>query len=432
MARTFIILTWLVIGFATPSTLFAEQLQTNTTPQGIDLERIARIGPVLRRYVDDGNIPGFSVAVARRGRIVYRDMYGFQDLEQKIPITEDTMFRVYSISKPVTSTLAMILYEEGRFQISDAISKYMPEFAEPRIYSSGTKENFKTKPATRPITVRNLLTHTSGLSYGFMTGPDDVVDQLYAAERILSYLGGEVRVTPEKLAERIAAQPIRFNPGEAFHYGVSIDVLGLLLERVTGERLGDLMKDRIFDPLGMSNTGFWVPEEKMSKFGPNYFQDESGRLVVYQPAVGSPFASRPTVEAGGQGLVSTVDDYIKFGMMMSSNGVCNCDKNRLLSPKTIDLMMQNHLLLHKDHGPELSSLVPGFGFGYGGRVLLSTEITGELGSPGTWGWSGATSTELMVDRDEQIVLVLMMQFMDPFRYRFLDVITPLIYQSIQE
>ncbi len=391
-----------------------------TKPESVGLssERLERINSVMARYLDRQQLAGMITLVARRGQIIHLEAKGCRDQEAGKAMELDTLFRIYSMSKPITSTGVMILLEEGHFQLADPISRFIPAFKEVRVYQPrGTGGDYDLVIPEREITIHDLLIHTAGLSYGF----DDksAVDALYRKD-----LWGKVDKNPEidlaELIEAAAKIPLAFHPGKAWRYSVAIDVLGRLIEVVSGQTLDAFLRNRIFYPLGMLDTGFAVPEEKLDRLAVVYEPAKKGGIqpIKPQPAPSKWFS-------GGGGLYSTILDYYRFSQMILNKGAL--ESARILSPKTVELMLLNHLpkgVVKQDE--------PFNGFGLGGSVIVDVAGSEMLNSAGSWSWGGAANTWFRVDPQESINMILMTQYMPCFVLPVDRDFSNMIYQSIIE
>src|SRR3954471_3661644 len=361
---------------------------------GFDAARLARIDTHFRRYVDDGRLPGWLVLVARRGQIAHLSTYGMRDVEAGAPVGLDTLFRVYSMTKPITSVAAMLLYEEGGFELKDPVSTFIPSFADTKVYRSGSAVNPVLDPQVEPMRVWHLLTHTSGLTYGFHHATP--VDAMYRA-------GGFEWGNPPgedlaQICERFASFPLLFQPGSEWNYGVSTDVLGRIVEGASGQTLDAFMQERIFEPLGMTDTAFVAKD--LDRLAALYIPAPGTRLATRMDAMGDAAKSKPDFLSGGGGLVSTAGDYHRFATMLLNGG--ELDGVRLLGTPTIDYMTQNHLPGHADleaFGRPLfaETSFAGVGFGLGFSVVQSAVDNKVLSSDGEYAWGGAASTAFWVD-----------------------------------
>ena len=402
------------------------QLDARPEDVGLSTPRLARATQWTRRWVDSGRLPGLLVAVVRNDRLVYFETCGYRDVEAKRPVEPDTIYRIYSMTKPVTTVAALMLYEEGRFQLDDPVAKFIPAFAGTRVFAGGDAESFETVPLARPVTVHDLMTHTSGLTYGFQH--EHPVDALYRAHRVefnanLGPLAG--------LVDAAAAQPLLFQPGTRWNYGVSTDVLGRLVEIWSGLPLDAFFQERIFAPLGMRDTGFHVPEGQGGRFASNYTRAAAGGLALHDPAGESRFLEPALTLSGGGGLVSTAADYLRFTRMLRGHGAL--EGARLLGRKSVELMTMNHLpgdLV--DMGQPRFSEMPfaGIGFGLGVSVVLDPAKARILGSPGEYAWGGMASTTFWVDPAEDLIVLLLTQLTPSSTYPIRRELRVLIHQAL--
>ena len=403
-------------------------MQVTKTPEsaGMCSTRLGRLGDWMRRYVDQGKLPGMLTMVARNGDVVFLETYGWRDVEAQLPVEADTIFRIYSMTKPVTSVAAMMLYEEGRFQLDAPISDFLPEFAEMAVYVSGTGDDMVTEPARAPITIRQLLTHTSGLTYGFID--DTPIGALYKKNRVdFARVGGTIA----EVAERLGRLPLISHPGEAWNYSVSTDVLGRLVEVVSGAPFDRFLQDRIFDPLGMADTGFHVPADKLARFAALYYRGVDGALRRTATKDGSRFAEPATAYSGGGGLVSTVGDYFRFAEMVRRKGVL--DGARLLGRKTVEYMTANHMpgdLAAMGQPTFSETSYAGIGFGLGFSVMIDPAKAEVIGSPGEYAWGGMASTAFWIDPVEHLTVILMTQLRPSRTYPLRRELRILTYQAL--
>ena len=404
------------------------------TPEsvGMSSERLDRIRPAFENYVTDGKLSGVITAVSRGGQVVHVEASGHQDVEAGEPMTEDTIFRMYSMTKPIASAALMILWEEGHFLLSTPLAQVLPEFADTQVYVSGDGDDMETEEPRRPIVIRDLMTHTSGLTYTFIPSP---VAASYAA----AGLEGSADAVPhDDLAHyvrELAKQPLLAHPGTAWNYSVGLEVAGRVVEVVSGQSFRDFLKERIFDPLAMVDTDFYVPEEKLDRFAVNYAPTPEGGIVVFDDPEASAYRKPPKVEMGGSGLVATAGDYLRFAQMLANGG--ELDGVRILGPETVALMMDNHL--GSAYGPSpMSSLnldmgmSEGMGYGLGGYSITDTGLTGLPASPGTYGWGGAASTDFLVDPEEDLVAIVLTQLLPTGTYPLRPTMEVLTYQAIVE
>lgn len=375
---------------------------------GMSAERLDRITAMSQRYVDAAQLAGVVTLVARDGKIVHFEAVGQRGVDDPTPLEKDDLFRIYSMSKPITAVAAMMLYEEGKFHLSDAVSEHVPELAGLEVLVDGERV-----PVEQEMTMRQLLTHTTGLSYGF--NPNDPVDQLY---REVQPLAG---ANLDEFAERLGQLPLAFQPGARWHYSVAVDVTGLVVERLSGQSFDVFLKERMFDPLGMDDTFFNVPDEKMDRFLPNHgwARDEEdsesangGKLVDLGEGARTSYQNTQMFSGGG-GLVSTAMDYLRFCEMVRRGG--ELDGVRLLSPRTVDFMVANHLPATITGGG--TGETPGagaaraFGFGLGWGVNTDPVAAGVPSSLGDYSWGGAAGTVFWIDPVQDMVVIGMIQLM---------------------
>jgi CubicO group peptidase (beta-lactamase class C family) len=400
---------------------------------GLEPARVARVGSWLDKLVSDGKLPGASVAVQQRGELVFAKYAGYADVERRVPMTADTIVRIKSMTKPMTSVAALILYEEGRFQLDDPISRFLPECAGLRVYAGGPKGQPTTVPAERDISIRDLLTHTSGLTYGFLHR--SVVDEMYRDAGVDFQLDSPLRDGPPRgtlaeMAARTAAMPLLFQPGSAWNYSVSTDLLGHLVAVVSGQEFPEFMRTKIFEPLGMHDTSFCVPPRKIPRFAAHYAPGAEGLRLIDDPQT-SRFTSMPTLCSAGGGAVSTAGDYLKFCQMVLQKGELN--GVRLLGRHTVDLMTRNHLT------GDIASLgcarldgetYEGVGFGLGFSVLISPQRAQILGTEGQIGWWGSASTCFWIDPAEELAVVFLTQLTPSSSYPLRRELKTLVYQAL--
>ena len=415
---------------------------------GMSSERLKRVGEAMRRMIADEQIPGTVTLIARKGKVVHFEANGLRDIARKLPMQKDTIFRLYSQSKPVTGVAVMMLFEEGRFLLSDPVSKYLPEFANMQVYL-GTKDGDVITEPARAMTIHQLLTHTSGLTYDFFPTP---VGEMYRQRGVVGSVSvageleqgtqsargkGELELRSlQQWSERLASVPLVAHPGSAWNYSVGMDVLGRLVEVVSGQSFGDFLNRRIFVPLNMVDTGFHVPPEKLSRFAANYSPaGVAGGLVLLDDPMASPYSLPPSIEMGGSGLVGTVEDYLKFALMLANGGEYN--GVRLLSPKTTEFMMANHMTpnIAADPLTSLEGLMSGarswgMGFGLTGSVVTNAAISGLPVSNGTFSWGGAATTHFWVDSEEDIVGLVHTQLLPDGTYPVKQMMQLMTYQAL--
>jgi CubicO group peptidase (beta-lactamase class C family) len=397
---------------------------------GLSATRLARISRWMKDWVDSGRLPGMTVTVLRKGHLAFAETYGKADVERNKPMRPDTLFRIYSMTKPLTSTAIMTLYEEGRFQLDDPISRFVPAFKNPRVYRGGSRGKFDTVPAEREITFRDLLTHTSGLTYGFMEA--NPVDALYRAkDGVGDFVDNTVDADLKSVVEKVASYPLIAQPGKAWNYSVSTDVLGYLVEVISEKPFEVYLRDQLLRPLGMSDTDFFVPAEKRERFAANYQRGPDGRIKILDDPTTSRFLAPRKVNSGGGGLVSTASDYLRFCRFMLNKG--ELDGVRLLGRKTVELMTMNHLNGDMaDMGmPRFSeSSYYGIGFGLGFAVMIDPAKAHILGSPGEYNWGGLASTAFWCDPKEELAVVMLTQLTPSSTYPIRRELRVLSYQAI--
>jgi CubicO group peptidase (beta-lactamase class C family) len=393
---------------------------------GLSSKRLQLIDKWADALVASKKLAGLTTVVARRGKIAHHHTTGVSDIARGTKMTPETIFRIYSMSKPLTSVAIMMLYEEGRFQLDDPISKYAPMFKNPRVAAGGMRGKIDTVPANREITFRDLLTHTSGLTYGFMEA--NTVDAVY---RKVGIDFQTAKVSLEEMCARIAEIPLIAQPGAEWNYSNATDVLGYLVQVISGQRFDDFLAERVIKPLGMVDTAFYVPQDKLGRLAANYNVEADGSLKLIDDPQKSSFAVKRDIVSGGGGLCSTAADYMRFCQMMLNKG--ELDGVRLLGRKTVELMTTNHLRGDMaDMGqPRFSeSSYEGVGFGLGFSVMLDPAKAQILGTAGEYAWGGAASTAFWVDPAEEMVVLLMTQAMPSSAYPIRRELRVLSYQAV--
>ena len=402
---------------------------------GMSSARLERLRPVMESYVRERGVAGISTMVSRRGRIVHTAQFGYQDKEAGTPMAADTIFRIYSMTKPIVSTALMLLHEEGRFQLEHPVAQYLPAFATTKVLGA----DGVLVDQARPMQVRELLMHTSGLTYDFMA--DNPVAQLYRDARIMN----DATRTLAALVDDLAALPLAFQPGSRWHYSVGIDVAARLIEVLSGQSVGDFLQERLFDPLGMVDTGFGVPADQLHRLSamyglPDLIGENYSAIQLVEAALAG-FNERLDVSAtyptdtphvfqrGGVGLFSTAADYMRFGQMLAAGGTL--DGVRVVGRKTLELMHANHLPVGLLPYELMGLPNPGMGFGLGSRVMLDVAATAGPGSAGEYGWAGAAKTYYWVDPAEDLVGLFMSQNMTGMQLAERD-FRSLVYQAIDD
>ncbi len=406
------------------------------TIAGMSTSRLARIDQHLQeKYIATGKISGALTLVARHGEIAHFSPVGQMDAERGKPTREDTVYRIYSMSKPITSVALLTLYEQGKFQLDDPVHKFIPEFENLGVWQGGAYPNFMTKRPDRPMSVRDLMSHQSGLVYGFQYS-----NSIDAAYRQLHIINDEqVGLSQDTLAEsvkKLATLPLLFSPGTRWNYSISTDVCGYLVEVLSGKRFDDYLREAIFQPLGMKETGFYVPDERIDRFAACYAPTPDGARVLQDDPQTSYYRRPPNMLSGGGGLTSTATDYFRFAQMLCNRG--ELDGTRILSRKTIELMTRNHL----PGAVDLTAVAPpgqfsevayaGIGFGLGVSVINDLARAQISGSEGQFAWGGAASTAFWVDPVEEVVLVFMTQLLPSSTYPFRRELQVLVNAAIAD
>ncbi len=394
------------------------QLPT-TSPKsaGFDPVRLAILHATTQRFVDEGKHAGIITLLARGGRVV--DVYacGYQDIGKGLPMQRDTICRVYSMSKIITCVATLTLFEEGRFNLDDPVVNYLPELKEMKVWSGGTREAPKLEALKRPITIKHLLTHTSGLIYDF-SGEDELT-RLWRSAGLWTGPG------LTNFLAKLSKLPLKHQPGDAYTYGVNQDVLGALIERVSGKRFGAFLEERLFRPLRMNDTGFDVPEAKRGRLAKTYKRGSDGKFVEDKPILETWPESGRGIEAGGSGIFSTVDDFTRLAQMLCNGGTL--DGQRILGRKTVELLTANHLLTLPNN--QAATRPKGFGFG----VEVTTDV-GALSVPssvGQFGWYGAATTYCQIDPKERIVAIAFAQHFPFNEHQFFAAFQTGYYQALK-
>ena len=397
---------------------------------GISIDALARLDQhLLSRYIQPEKIAGCLTLISRHGETAHLSAMGSMDRERNKPMATDTIFRFYSMTKPITSVALMQLHEQGMFQLTDSVSRYIPQWRDLQVMTGGDWPNFETRPADRPMSMRDVLSHQSGLTYGFMEGQ---LERAYNKADV--YQAGSMEGRDlQSMIDRLAELPLKFSPGDNWNYGVSTDVCGYLVETISGQRFDEYLQEHIFNPLGMEDTGFDVPPEKIDRFAANYERGPDRKLRLLDDPATSNYAEPQTFFSGGGGLVSTAHDYHRFCQMLLNGG--ELDGARLLGPKTIELMTMNHL----PDGDDLSECAlgsfsetanDGIGFGLGFAVLQDLPRTQNVGSIGEYYWGGAASTIFWIDPVEDMIVIFLTQFMPSGTFNFRGQIKQILYPGL--
>jgi CubicO group peptidase (beta-lactamase class C family) len=417
---------------------------TPASPESAGMSKVAfdRIEEHLKqRYIESGRFPGTQLMVYRRGKVVHSTVQGFADIERKVPVKDDTIFRIYSMTKPITSVAFMMLVEEGRVALDEPVHKYIPEWKGLGVFLAGTTPAFLTRPPSRPMLIVDLLRHTSGLTYGFQQRSN--VDAAYREMKI-----GEVvkAGTLQSMIEDLAKIPLEFSPGEAWNYSVSTDVIGYLIGKISGKPFEQFLKERIFEPLGMNDTDFFVPADKAHRFAACYSADpqggfnplaaaeRKGGLTLQDDPATSSFLKPPSFISGGGGLCSTTADYLTFCRALLHGELGGV---RLIGPKTLALMTANHLPGGRDL-PEMSrslfseAAYNGIGFGLGFSVTMNPAQTLIPGSAGEYAWGGAATTSFWIDPAEELIAIFMTQVLPSSAYPLRRELRTMVYAAITD
>src|SRR6202521_1984598 len=406
---------------------------TPASPESAGMSKAAfdRIEAHLKhRYVDAGRFPGTQLLVYRRGKIVHSAVQGFADVERKVPVKDDTIFRIYSMTKPITSVAFMMLFEEGRVALDEPVHKYIPEWKNLGVFQAGTWPAFLTRPPSRPMLVVDLLRHTSGLTYGFQQRSN--VDAGYREQKIGEALKGG---TLQSMIDDLGKIPLEFSPGEAWNYSVSTDVVGYLIGKISGMPFEQFLKERIFNPLGMNDTDFFVPADKAHRLAACYAADGKEGMKPQDDPTTSSFLSPPSFISGGGGLCSTAADYLSFCRALLNGG--ELGGVRLIGPKTVALMTSNHLPGGRDL-PEMSRSLfseanyNGIGFGLGFAVNMDPARTLIPGSAGEYSWGGAATTSFWIDPAEELTAIFMTQVLPSSAYPLRRELRTLVYSAITD
>ena len=384
---------------------------------------------IERNYIDTGNFTGSLVGIYRKGRLVHDSTMGLMDRERKKPVEWDTVFRIFSMTKPVTSVALMMLFEKGLIQLDDPVYRYIPSFRKLEVYVSGVDGSFETRAPDRSLTIKDLLSHQSGFTYDFLK--ENEIDAAYSSRGI----GSATQKDLASLIDSLSDLPLLFSPGDRWNYSVSTDVCGHLVELISGQSLDTFFYENIFEPLGMSDTGFYVPAVDIPRFSANYLYNLNGLPKLLDDPLKSRFIKRPSFLSGGGGLVSTAEDYLSFCRMILGGGELN--GNRILSRKTIDLMSANHLtggvdLAEVASGRWSETSYQGMGFGLGFSVVKDPSMTLVPGSVGELAWGGMANTAFWIDPLEDMAVVFMTQLVPSGIYNIRRELRTLVYSAIED
>ena len=400
---------------------------------GLDADRLERITDHIdRNYIGPAKIAGCQIAVARHGHIAYNKTFGMMDIERNRPTRDDTIYRIYSMTKPITSVALMTLYEQGYFQLNDPVSRYVPSWKNHRVWVSGEGADMVTEAPGRPITFRDVLSHMAGLTYGGGlpgVGVQHPIDNLYRALKIRS---AGTTDTMMEFMDKLSQVPLRYQPGQAWMYSLATDVCGALVEIISGKPFAQYLQDVIFGPLGMVDTAFHVAPENHDRFAANYERGPDKKLKLLDDPATSAFSKEQAFKSGGGGLTGTTGDYMRFCEMLRRGG--ELDGHRILGPRTLEIMHMNHLPGGKDLtqiaiGGFSETANEGVGFGLGFASTMDQVATGGLGT-GDYYWGGAASTIFWVDPKEDLTMVFMTQLMPSGTFNFRGQLKSLVYASI--
>jgi CubicO group peptidase (beta-lactamase class C family) len=406
----------LVVACAVAVSVHAQLPTTSPKSAGFDPVRLEVLHATTKRFVDEGRHAGIITLIARDGKIVDFQTYGWRDVEKQLPMERDTICRMYSMSKIITCTATLMLMEDGKYHLDDPVSKYLPELKNMKVWTGGTMDAPQTEALKRPITIKHLLTHTSGLIYDF--AGNDELTKLWRAADLWSGPGLTNFIT------KLARLPLKHQPGDAYTYGVNQDVQGALIERVSGQRFGAFLHDRIFRPLGMYDTDFDVPAEKASRLAKTY-KLENGTFVEDIPLIQTYAEEGRGIEAGGAGIFSTAGDFARFAQMLCNGGTLN--GKRILGRKTVELMTANHMVTLPNN--QAATRQKGFGLG----VEVTTDL-GQLSMPssvGQFGWYGAATTYCQIDPKERIVAIALAQHFPFNQHNFFAAFQTGYYQALK-
>jgi CubicO group peptidase (beta-lactamase class C family) len=391
---------------------------SKATPEsvGISPERLIRLDQGLRKFIDENRLAGVTTLLARHGRIVHTDSYGKKDIRRADPIQRDSIFRIYSMTKPVTGVAMMMLYEEGKWRLDDPVSRYIPEFAKLQVYAGDNPDgSMRTEDARRSMTMRELMTHSAGL--GYVLSQTHPVDRMIISQRVL-----DPSAPLQAMIEKLARVPLLTQPGTRWSYSIAVDVQGYLVEKLSGKPFAEFLKTRLLDPLGMKDTGFYVPKAKLGRMAMVHSDGPGGTLA---PPAENPetFTVPPAGASGGGGLFSTSDDYLRFAQMLLNGG--EFAGVRYLSPRTVEMMRTNHL-----QAEALKTMRPGTGWGLDFRVVIDAAAAGEPTSDGTFDWFGIAGTWFWIDPKADLVFVGMIQSRGRANNEIQGISRNLVYQSL--
>jgi len=364
---------------------------------GMSSQRLESLTDGMKAVVDSGRLSGVVTLVARHGKVVHLQATGKRDIAANAPMQTDSIFRIYSMTKPVAGVAMMMLFEQGKWQLNDPVAKFIPEFANLKVYSGADAAGKPIlKDQAHPMTMRELMSHTAGFTYGVFSNTP--VDAMQREADVLN-----VDITLDEMIKRVAKLPLNAQPGSEWHYSISVDIQGYIVQKLSGMPFEDFLEQRIFKPLGMVDTGFYVPEAKLQRFAELYVYDKQGRLVVEKAGFNHDFSKKPALASGGGGLVSTAADYLRFCQMLLNGGQLN--GVRLLSPKTVELMRTNML------PADMKIMMPGSQFGLDFAVVNDPVAAGGYMGKGSYYWLGAAGTWFWIDPVNDLIVIGMIQQM---------------------
>jgi CubicO group peptidase (beta-lactamase class C family) len=421
--KRFAVSSFVAVVFLTHSIVQSQGLPSATPEDvGMSSARLLKIDDFVGRHIDAHHFAGAVTLVARHGQVVQFKAYGMQDIEGGVPMSKDSIFRFFSMTKPITSVAVMMLFEEGRFLLNDPVSKYLPEFKGLEVSVEEIDEVtgetvVKTVPADREVSIRDLLRHTSGLTYGFWGTSS--VDKMYVEQGVLAKDG-----TIQETVAKLGRIPLKHQPGTVWEYSVSTDVLGRFVEVVSGQPFNEFLEERIFTPLGMTDTGFFVPQEDADRLTTVYTPNKDNTAITPQDPGRSRDYTKPTTYfSGGGGLVSTAADYVRFAQMLLNGG--ELDDVRILGPETVELMTQDHL-----GDIPIWDDVGSYGFGLGFAVNPDRGDSGSIVSEGTFWWGGMAHTTFWVDPQEEIIGIFLIQILPRAPEAYRELFKPVVYQAV--
>jgi CubicO group peptidase (beta-lactamase class C family) len=393
---------------------------------GFSSDRLDRVNQLVQGYVDEGKLAGAVTMLSREGEVFHFESHGLADIDRGLPMENDSIFRIYSMTKPITSVAVMMLYEEGHFSLDDPVGKFIPELGRMKVYDGMGERGMRLVEQDRPITIRHLLTHTSGLSMG--SHKDSPVEEQYRQSGMM-----DPQSSLPEMVKKLSALPLLTQPGAKWRYSRATDVLGCLVQVISGQPFDEFLQERILGPLGMGDTAFYVSEEKLDRLAAVYGPKSDGSIEELDNTFVNKFKAPHTLFSGGGGLTSTAEDYMRFSQMLCNEG--ELDDVRLLGPKTVEMMRSNHLpesLKPFAVGQSNASDTRGCGFGLGFRVVMDIAEHGILGSEGIYSWGGAASTIFWVDPAEDMVAILLTQMMPSSTYPLRREFQVAAYQALTD